>query len=91
MLAFERLGSGPALVLVHGVGHRRRGLVSVPDQLAEQCEPILVDLPGHGESGAGAAACSDISAQRAQVIRDVHGMFAQCRQRDHISRPSVRG
>jgi hypothetical protein len=24
MLAFERLGSGPPLVLVHGVGHRRQ-------------------------------------------------------------------
>lgn len=50
MLAFERLGSGPPLVLVHGVGHRRQAWYPVRDQLAEQRELILVDLPGHGES-----------------------------------------
>jgi pimeloyl-ACP methyl ester carboxylesterase len=52
MLAFERLGSGPPLVLVHGVGHRRQAWYPVRDQLAEQRELILVDLPGHGESDA---------------------------------------
>jgi pimeloyl-ACP methyl ester carboxylesterase len=39
-LAHERLGSGPPLVLLHGIGHR----------LAPSRELILVDLPGHGES-----------------------------------------
>jgi pimeloyl-ACP methyl ester carboxylesterase len=51
MLAFERLGSGPPLVLLHGVGHRRQAWYPVRDQLAEQRDLILVDLPGHGESG----------------------------------------
>jgi pimeloyl-ACP methyl ester carboxylesterase len=50
MLGFERLGSGPPLVLVHGVGHRRQAWYPVRDQLAEYRELILVDLPGHGES-----------------------------------------
>ena len=49
-LAFERVGSGEPLVLVHGVGHRRQAWYPVLDQLAEQREVVLVDLPGHGES-----------------------------------------
>ncbi|HJQ43550.1 MAG TPA: alpha/beta fold hydrolase, partial [Jatrophihabitantaceae bacterium] len=50
MLAFERHGAGEPLVLVHGVTHRRQVWYPVLDQLAEQREVILVDLPGHGES-----------------------------------------
>ena len=34
MLAFERLGSGPPLLLVHGIGHRRQAWYPVRDQLA---------------------------------------------------------
>lgn len=52
MLAYERLGSGEPLVLVHGIGHRRQAWYPVVDRLAEQREVILVDLPGHGESPA---------------------------------------
>lgn len=52
MLAFERVGSGPPLVLLHGVGHRRQAWYPVVDRLAEHRELFLVDLPGHGESDA---------------------------------------
>lgn len=50
MLAYERVGSGAPLVLVHGIGHRRQAWHPVLDRLAEQREVILFDLPGHGES-----------------------------------------
>ena len=49
-LAYERHGSGPALVLVHGVGHRRQAWNAVIDLLTPQRTVITVDLPGHGES-----------------------------------------
>lgn len=49
-LAFDRLGSGPPLVLLHGLGHRRQAWDSVLGMLAPQRELILVDLPGHGQS-----------------------------------------
>jgi pimeloyl-ACP methyl ester carboxylesterase len=49
-LAYERAGSGPPLVLLHGVGHRRQAWNAVQDTLAQSRELILVDLPGHGES-----------------------------------------
>lgn len=50
-IAFERVGAGEPLVLLHGLGHRRQAWYPVLDQLAEHREVILVDLPGHGESG----------------------------------------
>jgi pimeloyl-ACP methyl ester carboxylesterase len=50
MLAYERIGSGPPLVLLHGVGHRRQAWYPVLDRLTGRREVILVDLPGHGES-----------------------------------------
>jgi pimeloyl-ACP methyl ester carboxylesterase len=50
VLACERHGSGEQLVLVHGVTHRRQVWYPVLEQLAEQREVILVDLPGHGQS-----------------------------------------
>jgi len=50
MLAHERHGCGEPLVLIHGLTHRRQAWYPVLDQLAEQREVILVDLPGHGQS-----------------------------------------
>ena len=49
-LAHERTGSGPPLVLLHGVGHRRQAWYAVLDRLTPHRDVILVDLPGHGES-----------------------------------------
>jgi pimeloyl-ACP methyl ester carboxylesterase len=49
-LAFERHGSGPPLVLLHGVGHRRQAWGAVLERLTPHRDVVLVDLPGHGES-----------------------------------------
>ncbi len=49
-LAFDRAGSGPPLVLLHGVGHRRQAWHPVLDRLTPHRDVIMVDLPGHGES-----------------------------------------
>src|SRR6266581_1028027 len=49
-LAYERMGSGPPLVLLHGVGHRRQAWGAVLDRLTPHRDVIMVDLPGHGES-----------------------------------------
>jgi pimeloyl-ACP methyl ester carboxylesterase len=49
-LAYTRTGSGPPLVLFHGLGHRRQAWDAVVDRLAPHREVIAVDLPGHGES-----------------------------------------
>ena len=52
ILAHERFGEGPPLVLIHGLGHRRQAWYPVVDRLAPHREVILVDLPGHGQSPA---------------------------------------
>jgi pimeloyl-ACP methyl ester carboxylesterase len=49
-LAYERYGSGPPLVLLHGVGHRRQAWGAVLGRLTPHRDVIVVDLPGHGES-----------------------------------------
>jgi pimeloyl-ACP methyl ester carboxylesterase len=49
-LAFERHGSGPPLVLIHGLGHRRQGWDVLLSRLTPHREVIALDLPGHGES-----------------------------------------
>ena len=49
-LAYERHGTGPALVLLHGVGHRRQAWQPVLDLLTPHRTVIMVDLPGHGDS-----------------------------------------
>jgi pimeloyl-ACP methyl ester carboxylesterase len=49
-LAFERVGAGPPLVLLHGVGHRRQAWNAVLDRLTPHREVVTVDLPGHGGS-----------------------------------------
>jgi pimeloyl-ACP methyl ester carboxylesterase len=49
-LAYERHGSGPPLVLLHGVGQRRQAWGAVLGRLTPHRDVVLVDLPGHGES-----------------------------------------
>jgi pimeloyl-ACP methyl ester carboxylesterase len=49
-VVFERRGSGPPLVLLHGIGHRWQAWEPVLDRLAERHDVVAVDLPGFGES-----------------------------------------
>ncbi|KAB2352229.1 alpha/beta fold hydrolase [Actinomadura rudentiformis] len=50
MLAYERIGRGSPLVLIHGVGHDRSAWRPVLTELSDQRELIALDLPGHGAS-----------------------------------------
>ncbi|MDU0372296.1 alpha/beta fold hydrolase [Hymenobacter monticola] len=49
-LHFIRRGSGPPLLLVHGIGGSGRSWSTILDALAAEHEVIAVDLPGHGAS-----------------------------------------
>jgi pimeloyl-ACP methyl ester carboxylesterase len=51
-IAFERIGVGEPLLLVHGTGLSRQAWEPVVGLLAERRELLLVDLPGHGASRA---------------------------------------
>ncbi|WP_344934496.1 alpha/beta fold hydrolase [Actinoplanes nipponensis] len=53
MLAHERRGSGPPLVLIHGIGSRRQVWEPVLGELARHREVIALDLPGFGSPRCG--------------------------------------
>lgn len=52
-LVHERTGSGPSLVLVHGITESRRTWDPLIPALSAQYDVLSVDLRGHGESPAG--------------------------------------
>jgi pimeloyl-ACP methyl ester carboxylesterase len=47
---FQREGSGPPLVLLHGIGHHWQAWRPVIDRLADTFDVIACDLPGFGRS-----------------------------------------
>lgn len=47
---FSRQGSGPVLVLLHGVGHHWQAWAPVIDLLAPEYDTVAVDSPGFGRS-----------------------------------------
>ncbi len=49
-IAYSRAGSGPALVLIHGLGGSRRIWEPVMDRLAAERDVLAVDMPGFGGS-----------------------------------------
>jgi len=49
-LAYERRGSGPPLILLHGIGHHWQAWMPVLDRLAQHHDVIAVDFPGFGAS-----------------------------------------
>jgi pimeloyl-ACP methyl ester carboxylesterase len=49
-LNYHRAGSGPTLVLIHGIGHSWKGFSPVLDLLAAERDVIAIDLPGFGNS-----------------------------------------
>jgi len=49
-LNHRRTGSGPPLVLIHGIGHRWQGWRPVIDRLEAEREIVALDLPGFGAS-----------------------------------------
>ncbi len=50
MLAFDRFGAGPPLVLLHGTNASRAMWRSLVPELAATREVFTVDLPAHGDS-----------------------------------------
>ncbi|MCW2780885.1 MAG: alpha/beta hydrolase [Marmoricola sp.] len=54
-ISYDRRGSGPPVVLVHGIGSRWQVFEPVIDLLAATHDVIALDLPGFGASPADAA------------------------------------
>jgi pimeloyl-ACP methyl ester carboxylesterase len=79
-IAYDRIGSGPPLLLVHGLGATRAIWRPQIDALAEERDVIAVDMPGFGESPvlgrpptawamgeAIAAMCAEIGVERPHI------------------------
>jgi pimeloyl-ACP methyl ester carboxylesterase len=88
-LAYERHGSGPPLVLLHGVGHRRQAWNAVLGLLAPHRTVIAVDLPGHGESPPLKA---DGQPPVRVIAEEVIGFFGELGlERPHVAGNSLGG
>ena len=83
-LAYERHGTGPALVLLHGVGHRRQAWQPVLDLLTPHRTVIMVDLPGHGDS-------PPLRTEGRPVIRAIAGEIVAFFDALGLDRPHVAG
>jgi pimeloyl-ACP methyl ester carboxylesterase len=53
MLAYEKAGAGPPLVLIHGLGSCKEMWRPVVPMLAREREVVMLDLPGFGASPPG--------------------------------------
>jgi len=69
-LAWERHGSGPPLLLIHGLGYARWGWEPVLPGLAERFDIVLFDNRGIGESDAppGPYSVVEMAADAVQVL-----------------------
>jgi len=85
MLAHERTGSGPPLMLLHGLGSCKEMWRPVMPLLAREHEVIVVDLPGFGESPSGAETVDGI-ADELSAFADELGL-----NRFHVAGNSMGG
>lgn len=68
---FERCGAGEPLLLIHGTGGSRSVWRPVVDLLTPHRELLLVDLPGHGQSGPPPAGTPHTPIGYARVLAGV--------------------
>ena len=70
-LAYDELGTGAPLLLVHSAAHDRRDWDSIRPELARRHRTVAVDLPAHGESPAPLPSWQPSAAGVADLVEDV--------------------
>ena len=70
-IAWSRRGTGPAVVLVHGITESAASFDPIAERLAATNEVITLDLRGHGESHAGTS--YDLAAMAGDVVAVIAG------------------
>jgi pimeloyl-ACP methyl ester carboxylesterase len=84
-LAHDRTGSGPPLLLVHGLGMSKEVWRPVMPLLAREREVIAVDLPGFGDSPPGPRTVTGL-AEAVAAFADELGL-----ERPHVAGNSLGG
>jgi pimeloyl-ACP methyl ester carboxylesterase len=88
-LNMHRVGSGPPLVLLHGVGHHWQAWQPVIDLLAPRFEVFAVDLPGFGGSAPlPAGTTPTVPALTRAVIEELRDLGVE---RPHVAGNSMGG
>lgn len=72
-IGYLQLGSGPALVMVHGAWGSRDAWLEVAKLLAERCSCYLMDRRGRGRSGDRADYCMDREIEDIEAVLEVAG------------------
>jgi len=88
MLAYERRGSGPPLVLIHGIGSRWQVWSPILDEVARHRDVIALDLPGFGASSPWPAPVGGLKPGSVDHLTDrVAGFLIEL----GVARPEVAG
>ena len=85
MVAHEKAGSGPPLLLIHGLGSCKEVWKPVVPLLARQREVVTLDLPGFGSSPPGAQTVEGLADAVLQFAADL-GI-----ERPHVAGNSMGG
>jgi pimeloyl-ACP methyl ester carboxylesterase len=88
-LAIERSGSGPTLVLLHGVGHFARAWRPVSRHLSDSFDVVAVDIPGFGASPALPPGVTPTVTALCGAVRD--GLAELGIRRPHLAGNSMGG
>ncbi len=74
-LSYVKTGTGPALVLIHGVGLRAEAWAAIFPLMAHEFTIYAVDMPGHGASPlAGVTGLSDYVVRIAAFVDALDGL-----------------
>lgn len=74
-IAFDRIGSGPPILFIHGLTYDRQMWLPVMQRLADEYTCIAVDLPGHGKSPS--AQSYDLETVTDRIYDVVRGLGVQ--------------
>ena len=90
VLHHQITGSGPTIVLLHGVCHRGHAWDPVVSLLADRFRVVVVDLPGHGGSEPIPEGCSALDFMVEQLM-EVIVATVPTGERPHIAGNSLGG
>ncbi|MEM1298375.1 MAG: alpha/beta fold hydrolase BchO [Pseudomonadota bacterium] len=70
----QRMGTGPLMLLLHGAGAATHSWRDLMPLLAETCDVIAPDLPGHGFSRAPPGSTSTLRGMAEEIVALLHAM-----------------